>query len=340
MALGFARLGRKVYLPSQATDPAKIAATLLPTLAGMLDAGDAKERRIRIDAFGNHWPAFQEIPNRVRVVFAVFEDTAIPDSAIETLRKYDIVLAPSTWIRDLLADRGVDSTVWHQAIDETLFHPNADRRRPRDRLYVFSGGKLEYRKSQDVVIEAFKRFRETTEGEGAVLVTAWQNKWSQTMAGIWESGYVRGVPVMRGPTLDMASWVEANGIPRDAFIDLGFLSQAETANAMRECDIGFFPNRCEGATNLSMVEAQSIGLQCVGGAWCGQADPGVGFEVESTPATLPCSLFKGMEGWREPDITSCVAELQATQWGHRSQIGIGYWTWHEAINRLDDIINA
>lgn len=307
LALGLARQGRRVYVPPGPL--AGIPATLQPTIQAMMDAGDRAEHRIRFDPYGNHAPGMTVVPNRTRVLLAVFED---PAAAIpEKFAPYDLVLAPSMWVHTLLESKGVASTLWHQGFDESLFYP-APKRRSDDRFYVFSGGKLEFRKGQDIVVETFKRFRETPEGKDAVLVTAWQNAWPATMEGIWSSGYVKGIPAMRNGALDIVSWLEANGIPRSASIDLGMLGQADLANAIRECDVGIFPNRCEGATNMALTECLGLGVPTLAGNWCGQADiAGHGLPLDgAAPVVLPCKLYQSTEGWREADVDACLSALQ------------------------------
>lgn len=342
LALGFARLGRKVYVDS---DLPSIPPILRPTFEAMLGQRDPKEHRIRIDAYGNHFPTFQYYPNRFRVLFCVFEDTSFGPEQAEDLAKYDLILAPSGWVQGILANHGVASTLWHQGYDASVFFP-ASRRRPAGPVYVFSAGKLEFRKGQDIVVEAFKRFRETPEGKDAVLVTAWQNVWPETMADIWASGYVKGVPVMRGPQLDITSWVEANGIPRNAFIDLGLASQSELAAAIRECDVGLFPNRCEGATNMALVETLACGLPVHAAGWTGQADlvfdvyPTV-WDASSAPLTLACRLYRGMDGWREADpvsLSQTIAPLAAeglSRWTDARQ-----WSWPSRMAELNALLDG
>jgi len=314
VALGLAREGRRVHVLAR-SDLSGVPATLLPTLAPMLEPGDVSERRIRIEGYGNHWPAFVDVPNRVRVLLAVFEDTAIPVHAVDDLKRYDLILTPSTWAQGVLKAKGIHSTVWHQGYDDTLFTP-APRRRPKDgRFYVFSGGKLEFRKGQDIVVEAFRRFRETPEGRDAVLVTAWQNRWPPTMHSIWESGYVKGVPVIRDGRADITAWLAANGIPPDATMDLGFLSQEQFASAIRECDVALFPNRCEGATNMVLPEVMGSGVPCIASQNTGHLDVFGSIDPDlqlthQSPVTLPCPLFTGMDGWGESDPEECVNALQ------------------------------
>lgn len=339
LALGLARQGRRVH--AQISHWQGIPATLQPSLAAMQDAGNMAERRIRFDPWGNHCPSFQDMPNRYRVLLAVFEDTEaiVP----ETMNRYDLVLAPSRWIQGLLEAKGVQSTLFHQGYDDSLFFP-APMRRFDGRFMIFSGGKLEFRKGQDIVVEAFRRFRETLEGKDAVLVTAWQNPWPQTMMSIWESGYVKGVPTIKGTSLDISGWLEINGIPRANHIDLGTLTQAEMANAIRECDVGLFPNRAEGATNLIAVETQALGVPIIASANTGHLElfP-ARFLLSQPQVTLPCQLYRGMDGWGESSPDECVKMLAtAKSWPAITAITpMGTtegWSWRERTQELDHLL--
>ena len=337
LALGLARQGRRVH--ADVADSNGIPKTLWPQLWPMGAPADTSERRIRFDPYGNHAPKFVEIPNRYRVLLAVFEDTDAID--VEQMSKYDLILSPSRWVQDLLAAKGLESTLFHQGFDDSLFFP-APKRRSDDRFMIFSGGKLEFRKGQDIVVEAFRQFLATPEGANAILVTAWQNAWPQTMAGIWESGYVKGVPEKKGNQLDISSWLEINGIPRGNHIDLGWLSQAEMANAMRECDVGLFPNRCEGATNLAYVEALALGLPCISSLNTGQEDvqPRQFFNcVLQPPVTLPCALYRGMDGWGETDPKECADHLAylVTRRGTFSK-DMSDWTWRARTDDLHQLL--
>lgn len=311
LAMALARHGQTVVLPPM--DVSGFAAPVRPLLLEMMAPRDQREHRIALLPYGLHWPKHHDMPNRTQVLIYMAEDSAVPDHAIEEIKKYDLVLAPSAWAQGILAGRGVDSQLFHQGFDESIF-VTAPRKRPAGGpLYIFSGGKLEFRKGQDIVVEAFRKFRETELGKDAVLVTAWQNLWPQTMVSIWESGYVKGMPVMRDGRQDISTWLEANGIPKSASIDLGMLPQTAMAEAIRECDFAIFPNRCECATNLVLPETMACGVPCIVGNWAGQADVVENGNVlalnAKTPVTLPCPIFNGYDGWGEADIGECVQAM-------------------------------
>ena len=79
-----------------------------------------------------------------------------------------------------------------QGIDQTIFHPAPKSNMFGDRFVVFSGGKLEYCKGQDIVIAAFKIFQKLD--LEALLITVCHNFWPQFMVGIEQTGNVVGLP--------------------------------------------------------------------------------------------------------------------------------------------------
>lgn len=313
LALGLAREGFDVRFPGTG-DHTQIPATLLPSILAMTAPGDRRERRWAINGLGNHFPAPPDIPNRIHVALDVFEDTTIPPEKLAQITRFDHHIACSTWARDVMRGYGIDAPYIAQGYDDSLFYI-APRRRPvDDKFYVFSGGKIELRKAQDVVVAAFKAFSETPEGKGAVLVTAWQNRWIQTMIGINASGYVKGVPITRLGAQDINAWLEANGIPAESRIDVGMVSQAEFANLIRECDVALFPNRCESANNMVLPEVMASGIPCIVSQNTGHLDIGLPAHclplTHQSPVTVRCPLFTGYAGWGESSVEECVERLR------------------------------
>ena len=114
----------------------------------------------------------------------VFENTQLDAAALARLRSLDALTVVSRWNRDLLAAQ-VDCPVVlnHEGIDPSVFFPG-----PRSgladpsRFYIFSGGKVEYRKGHDLVLAAFRLF--SAKHPEAMLVTAWQSPWPKMGAGL------------------------------------------------------------------------------------------------------------------------------------------------------------
>ena len=285
-----------------------------------------------------------------KVGLAIFEDPVLDAKAVERLRGFDHLIVPSAWCKDVLAGVGLESRVIHQGFDGTVWHP-APRRRTDDRFTVFCGGKLEYRKGQDILIEAWKRFLKTPEGKDALLVTQWVNQWPQTMEGVWAKGYVRGVPNQTIHGWDLVGWTAANGVPDGSHLDLGMVSNADAANAIRECDAAVFPSRAEGATNMVLTECMAVGLPCVVAQNTGQRDVprGTIYPLErQNPVVGPCRLYRGFTGWGESDPDEIVQQLQvirngpvlAHQIGRAAAEAMQAWTWPATVGQWREALGV
>src|SRR5262249_50882180 len=65
-----------------------------------------------------------------------------------------LIIAGSRWNEQVLRANGiVATTTVLQGVDTALFHPSPRTGRFRDRFVIFSGGKLEFRKGQDLVLK-------------------------------------------------------------------------------------------------------------------------------------------------------------------------------------------
>lgn len=350
LAIQLRRLGRDVRLAvpaNLATIPPALRG-LLPDPAAPLPAPDVP--LVLVSALGNSFdpPPTLEMPNPVHHVgLAVFEDTGLTPEHVANLRQYDRLVAPSAWCAGILASHGLNSTVVTQGYDDSVFHP-APRVRARvgdpgwdGRVLVFSGGKLEYRKGQDLVIAAFRLFRQTSEGTHAVLVTAWDNPWPQTMEGIWSAGHVKGTPVAKNGETDLSGWLAVNGVPREAHLDLGRLSQAQAAQAIRECDVAVFPNRAEGATNMVLAECLALGVPCVITTCTGQADMTALAHVTLLPSgpavKPPVRLYRGTDGWGETDVETLALRMSDAAHVPRVRLHVTDYTWSLVAQRMEPL---
>lgn len=314
--------------------------------------GDEGRDVVMLQGLSNNFeaPAGVNTTAAVRAVgLAIFEDPVVDGEAVERLKAFDQVIVPSQWCQGVLERVGVASQVIHQGFDGAVWRP-AFRRRTDDRFLVFSGGKLEFRKGQDILVEAFKRFLQTPEGKDAVLVTQWHNQWPQTMEGIWSKGWVRGIPNQTIYGTDVAGWTQANGVPEGRHLDLGMTSNAESAAAIRECDVAVFPSRAEGATNMVLCETMATGVPCIVARNTGQADvpDAVYWLDQQTAVTGPCRLFRGFDGWGESDPDEIVERLKevrnhpvkAKVLGMTATRAMHRWTWEATADQWIDALKV
>lgn len=288
-------------------------------------------------------------PRNAGVTF--LEDTALSDQTREWGRAYDVLLAGSQWNAAMLEANGLTNVrAAPQGIDPSVFHPGPGSGLLTERFVIFSGGKLEYRKGQDLVVAAFRIF--VQRHPEALLITAWHNPWPHTMVGIDRMRHVSGVP---GPDreggLRMGEWLVANGIPAENLLVLGPVPNAAMAPLLRDADLAVFPNRCEGGTNLVAMEAMATGVPCILSANTGHLDLIREDDcyplLRQGPVAGGCPLYQGYEGWGESDVGEIVelmeqtfrrrkeareCGLRAARWMQRE------WTWEVRMTEFLDVL--
>ncbi|MEG4343983.1 tetratricopeptide repeat protein [Microcoleus sp. A003_D6] len=286
-------------------------------------------------------------PCQIGVIF--FEDTRITTEALETAKKYSVIVAGSNWNADVLRSCGLTNVAMvHQGIDPTIFHPAPKSNLFGDRFVIFSGGKLEYRKGQDIVIAAFKRFR--AKHPEALLLTTWHNFWPQYMLGIEQTGNVAGLPnINRDGSLGISQWLAANGLPVDSFIDIGLIPNHLTGQILREADCAVFTNRCEGGTNLVAMESMACGIPTILSANTGHLDliySNICYPLSSQGRVKPTAHFSGVEGWGESEVEEVVEALEQVYTNREQAKSRGLaaanfmldWTWEKQVKRFLDVI--
>ena len=277
----------------------------------------------------------------IGVIF--FEHSDISAAGLNRLSKLDQIVAGSTWNADVMIDAGVKNVVTvFQGIDTSLFRPMPRSGTYNDKFAVFSGGKLDYRKGQDIVLAAFKAFAQ--ERDDVVLVTAWHNLWPLTAAQFRHSPHMSTLPyVGADDRLNITRMATDNGIPESKFVDLGLLPNEEMPGVLKEMDLAVFPNRCEGGTNLVAMETMACGVPCILSQNTGHMDiinDGGGWVLEQQNRVS----FEGMatEGWGESSVDELVTLMehayenraQARKIGQTGAEFMRSWSWPTQIELL------
>jgi len=273
-----------------------------------------------------------------------FENTHFDAAALEKSKAFARIFTESSWNANVLRDYGCTNVVeWTQGVDTTLFHPAPRRDLYPDRFLIFSGGKLEYRKAQDLVIAAFRIFHRSH--PDAVLVTAWTNPWKQLIRTMHRSPWVTPPTVAENQTLDVAGWLTKEGIEANQIINIGFVPNALMPNVMRACDVALFPNRAEGGTNLVAMECLACGLPTILSANTGHLDL-----IEQVPCYVlgdqepvtPLSQTYHTDGWGESSVDEIVERLTevynnrqaAQQRGREAAKAMQAWSWHHKVDQM------
>jgi glycosyltransferase involved in cell wall biosynthesis len=278
--------------------------------AGKIDLRD--EAVLSIDAFGNGLtPSIQRTGQMGlrNVARCIFENTRIEST--KPVEPYDSLLCASEWAADLLR-AATDKPVMmiHEGIDPSLFFPG-----PRSGIldpecfYVFTGGKIEFRKAQDLVIFAFREF--AARHDDAVLVAAWHSPWLGRSTGFQVDlaeplrEDATGVPLIR-------QWVTENGIKAHQFIELPLTANSLMPAVLREMDCALQVSRCEACTNLPAMEAMACGVPVILASNSGMRDL-IGSEnciALSAQDRVNGPPDVATEGWGESRVEEIVEALE------------------------------
>lgn len=280
------------------------------------------------------------------VCFIFFENTEFSTAGIDRANGFECVLAGSNWNKEVLESKGVnDVRLAHQGVDLSLFHPAPRRNLFPDRFIVYSGGKLEYRKGQDIVVEAFRIFHQRH--SDSMLFVNWQNMFPEIGVEISQGGIVDAEPkkLGKGKGLDIDKWLQACGLEESSYLDCGLLPNKELPNMIRECDIALFTSRCEGGTNLSAMECLACGTPTVLSANTGHLDL-IGedncFVLTEQSACDPTKNFPGTAGWGQSSVEELVEIMEksyqdrdkAREIGENGAASMVDWSWSNKVENL------
>jgi glycosyltransferase involved in cell wall biosynthesis len=285
--------------------------------------------------------ATQKKVKQVGLIF--FEHNPLGEDQVRVLRELALVVAGSTWNADRLKESGVErARLIVQGVDAERFRP-LPKRAMKDRFVVFSGGKLEYRKGQDLVVAAFSRFAKRH--ADALLVAAWNSPWGGQIApSVNQSGAAKPMKTGADFAASVAAWIADNGIDGAQFMDLGPVANRFMPEVFREVDVALFPNRCEGGTNLVAMEALCSGLTCIISKNTGHLDivrPGNCLPLTNQRPVMPAAGLP-TQGWGESDVDEIVALLEKAYTTPQlvkpeaARASVAEFTWAKAIRTLHD----
>ncbi len=290
------------------------------------------------------------IKGKREVCFIFFENARFSAQGIARANTFPMVLAGSKWNRDVLAAAGVkDSRLAHQGVDVALFHDAPRRGLFVDRFAIFAGGKLEYRKGQDIILTAFKKFH--ARHNDALLIANWQNMYPEIGVEITTAGLAKREPAraQNNRGLDVGRWMADEGLPEGSFVECGLVPNKDLPTLIRECDAAVFASRAEGGTNLAAMECLACGLPTILSANTGHLDL-----IESVPcwpltiqgASKGSKRFPVTDGWGESDSDELVETLEAIYCdretararGRLAAQAMAPWSWEHRVTHLVDQI--
>ena len=308
-----------------------------PVLQNILD----KSLRPALPSFRGAW----------NVGYTFFEDNALQPAFIENGRRfYDVVVTGSYWCEEVLRGYGLTNvTTIIQGIDPTIFNSgHAEKEYLQDKFVIFSGGKFELRKGQDLVIRAFKVMQDRY--PDVMLVNSWYNHWAASMQTMTASPHIRFAPQSGDYHALMEKTFVENGIDPARVITLPPLPNLMMTRIYRNTDIGVFPNRCEGGTNLVLMEYMACGKPAIASYSSGHRD--VLTDRNSLPLRSLRQISISQSGehmavWDDPQLDELIARLdwayhhrdQARAIGTEAGAFMAPLTWERTARQFYDVLN-
>ncbi|MGA2747970.1 MAG: glycosyltransferase [Verrucomicrobiota bacterium] len=287
---------------------------------------------------GNVFTPFSTARGRHNLGYVFFENELVSES-VENARRFDVVFAGSTWCMERLQEKGISNTaLLIQGVDTTVFHPQAVAR--DGRFVLFSGGKFELRKGQDLVLKAFSVL--SKKHPDMMLLTAWHNPWRASMETMRESPHIRFEVSGRNWVEQMETIYRLNGIDQARVMTMPSLPAGEMAQAYRQSDLGLFPNRCEGGTNLVLMEYMACGKPAIVTDATGHKDlcreSNAFLLKELRPFPINDLSGRLVARWVEPSLDEIIASIEyayehrveAQARGQAAAEDMKQWPWKRA----------
>ncbi len=271
-----------------------------------------------------NWVLWEGHDQKIPVIGYCFFEDELPDIAKQNSSMYGLILAGSTWCADKLKAKGINNVdILLQGVDPELFYP-CEEREADGKFVLFSGGKFEYRKGQDIVLAAFKLLQDKY--PNLELVTNWENQWQHSYNTMAKSECIRMLDqAWRLPwNQKMRLICDFNGIDSSRVRNIGVVPNDKMRDVYAQTDLGVFPNRCEGGTNLVLMEYMACGRPVLANHTTGQKDVIGRFgEIYDTPEELAY------------DIEAYMA-INKSEWHHDNCMG--EFTWDKTAENLINFV--
>jgi glycosyltransferase involved in cell wall biosynthesis len=251
--------------------------------------------------------------NRINIGYCFFEnDVEALRYTHRAAREWDFIVAGSSWCEHQLRIGGVRQTATIlQGIDPANFHPLPPRE-DDGRFIVFSGGKFEFRKGQDLVIAAMRVFMQRH--KDAYLVCSWNNHWPFSVATMVSSAHISFQPSNEECLALLRRTLHGNGIPLERVYLAPLIDNSRIRQIYIQTDIGIFPNRCEGGNNMVMCEYMACGRTVIASDTTGHADIVTSRNAfpltDYTPTVVNDSKGGPCAVWHEPRVEELIEHLE------------------------------
>jgi glycosyltransferase involved in cell wall biosynthesis/thioredoxin-like negative regulator of GroEL len=294
-------------------------------------------------------PLFPKARGIENYAYTFFEGE-LNQKSIENSKQYKTVMAGSSWCEKRMREKGINNcSLLIQGIDPEIFHP-INKSRNGDNFVLFSGGKFEYRKGQDIVLKAVKILQEKY--NDIVLVNCWYNIWPETMDFMKLSPHIKYENKGRTWEEKMSKIYQINNLDPTRIKTLPIINSQELRDLYATTDLGIFPNRCEGGTNLVLMEYMACAKPVIASNTSGHTDIITRENSLRLENLKDFTIFNPDDSlgarWQEPSVDELVAKIEYAyqnrekiqDLGKQAGQDLKHFTWEKSAKQLLSVINA
>ncbi|MGE5499104.1 MAG: glycosyltransferase, partial [Syntrophothermus sp.] len=273
-----------------------------------------------------------------------FFESELTDVSVENARKYECVIGGSTYNRDKMLEKNITNCNYLiQGIDPEIFYPG-ESVKSSDLFIIFSGGKFEYRKGQDLVLKAVQILQKKY--ADIILINAWYNLWPETMDSMSLSKHINYERKGENWQQFMVNLLKINDIDGNKVFTLPLTPNDKMREIYLRSDLGLFPNRCEGGTNLVLMEYMACGKPVVASYNTGHKDILTrenSLMLEKMSSIQICDdQNKLISEWEEADLDEMIAKIEYAylnrdvikKIGNKAGEDLKKYTWKETARNL------
>lgn len=251
--------------------------------------------------------------DQINIGYCFFEnDVEALHHTRRAAREWDYIVAGSSWCEYQLKIGGLrQTTTILQGIDPANFYPTPPRE-DDGRFIVFSGGKFEYRKGQDLVIAAMRVFMQRH--KDAYLVCSWINQWPFSLNTMAHSSQIVFKPSNDDCLAVLQRTLHENDVPLERVYLAPLVDNSLIRQIYQQTDIGVFPNRCEGGNNMVMCEYMACGRTVIASDVTGHADVITAYNafplVNYSPIVVNDAKGQPSAIWHQAKVEELIDQLE------------------------------
>jgi len=285
-------------------------------------------------------------------LYTVFEHNFLNNEDVNLLTSsYDYFITACKWAEDALRNAGITNvTTINHGIDPMVFNTfYAEKEYFKDKFVIFSGGKFEFRKGQDVIVRAYKHLQDKY--DDVVLVGCWYNPWQSSFNTMKSTKFINFAPQSADYETAIREVLFSNGIDLNRVVLPKYAPNYMMARLYRNSDVGIFTNRCEAGTNLVLMEYMACGKPAIVTYSSGNRDV-----VDENAAILlkelrNCEIRyndRVIANWDDPNLGEVIEKLEWAYHNRDSLKNIGQkagelmhskYTWKNIAGQFMDVIS-